>query len=80
MGLGTNSPVTIGWDNIVDPQLLADLLNTQMQCVGVELLACHVSEDGSGQVHQTSSLVVSRVTPSVALLSLLGAVGVQLCR
>ena len=50
-----------------------------MQCVGIELFACHVPEDGGRQVHQTSGLVVGCVTPSVALLSLLGTVGVELC-
>ena len=73
------SPVAIGWNDIVDAQLLANLFDAQMQCVGVELFTGHIAHDSSWQVHEASSLVVRGISPAVALLSLLGSVGVELC-
>jgi hypothetical protein len=36
-GRGEGSPVTVGGHNIVDSELLADLFNTQVKCVCLEL-------------------------------------------
>jgi hypothetical protein len=71
-------PVAFGWHNVVNLELLCDFLNAQMQRVGVELFSSHVAVDGCGQAHQASSLVLARITPSVALLALARAVGI--CR
>jgi hypothetical protein len=73
-----NSPVTVGWHDIVDAQLLADLLDAQMGHVGVQLLGGHGRSDGSRQVHETRRLVVRRISPAIALASLFGAVWVEL--
>ena len=73
-----NSPITISRNNIVDPKLLADLLNPQMGHISIQLLSSHGRSDGRGQVHQTSGLVVRRITPAIALATLLGAIRVQL--
>ena len=67
-------PVAICWHHIVDLQLLRDLLNAQMQSVCVKLLSSHGRVDGCGQAHQTSSLVLTGISPSVALLALSGTV------
>jgi hypothetical protein len=75
---GGNSPITISWNNIVDPELLADLLNPQMGHVCIQLLSSHGRRDGRGQVHQTSRLVIRRIAPAIALATLLGAIRVQL--
>ena len=68
-------PITISRDDIVDPQLLADLLNAQMQSVRLKLLASEVGHDHGGQTHQTCCLVLLLVTPAVALLAPFDAIG-----
>jgi len=40
-------PITISRDNIVDPKLLADLLDTEVQSVCFKLLVSHVGFDHS---------------------------------
>lgn len=64
---GSSLPVTIGWYDVVDAQLLGDFLDAQMQRVRFELLGRHVGHDGRRQAHQSSSLVLCLVAPSVAL-------------
>ena len=71
-------PVTIRWDDIIDPELLADLLDTQVRHVGIELLSSHGRRDGSGKIHEACSLVLRSIAPSVALATLLGAVRIEL--
>lgn len=68
-------PVAVCWDHIVDAQLLADLLDAKMKRVRLKLLAGHVGHDGGGQAHEASSLVLRRLTPTAALLSLARAIG-----
>ena len=72
------SPIAIRRHNIVDPKLLADLLDTQVSDIGIQLLRGHGRLDGGRQVHQASGLVVSSIAPAVALATLLRAVGIQL--
>ncbi|KAI6776350.1 hypothetical protein HG530_000295 [Fusarium avenaceum] len=62
-------PIAVSWDDVVDAKLLGDFLDSQVQRIGLELLACHVGQDGSGQAHETSGLVLGCITPSVSLLS-----------
>lgn len=73
-----NSPIAVSRDHVVDPQLLADLLNPQMRNIGVQLLGSHRRSDGSWEIHQPSRFVVCRIAPPVSLPSLLGAVGIEL--
>ena len=75
---GLYSPIAIRRHNIVDPELLADLLDAQVSDIGIQLLRGHGRRDGSGQVHQARRLVVSGIAPTVALATLLRAIGVQL--
>ena len=67
-------PVTIRWDDIVDAELLADLLNTEMKRISLKLLIGKVCHDHRGQAHETGSLVLLRIAPTVALLALLDPV------
>jgi hypothetical protein len=76
--MGRHIPITVSWDHIVDPKLLADLLNTQVQSVCLELLAGEVGHDHRGKTHETSSLVLLLVTPAVTLLAPLYAIAVNL--
>ena len=62
-------PVTIGWDDIINSQLLADLLDSQMQCVGLKLFASHVRNNSCGKTHEASGFVFGCITPSVSLLA-----------
>jgi len=73
-----SSPISVRRYHIVDPQLLTNLLNTQVRYVGIELLSSHGRGDGRGQIHQARRLVLRRVAPSVVLAPLLGAIGIQL--
>jgi hypothetical protein len=61
--------ITIRRDNIVDAELLADLLNTKMQCISLKLFIGEVCHDHRGQTHETGSLVLLSITPTVALLA-----------
>lgn len=47
-----------------------------MQGVGLELFTGHVGDNGRGQTHQASSLVLRGITPSVALLASARAVSI----
>lgn len=71
-------PIAICRHNIVDPELLADLLDAQMSDIRVQLLRGHGRLDGSRQVHQTSRLIIRSITPPVALATLLRAIGIVL--
>lgn len=51
-----------------------------MESVGLELLAGHVGDDGSGKAHQTGSLVLGRFAPTVALLATSRAIMVGACK
>ena len=62
-------PITIGRDDIVDPEFLADLLDTQVKGVSFELFICHVGHDHSGQSHKPSSFILLGISPSVSLLT-----------
>lgn len=73
-----DSPVAISGNNIVDPELLADLLNPQMGHISIELFRGHGRSDCGGQVHEASGLVVRSITPTITLATLLGAIRVQL--
>lgn len=42
------SPIAIGWDHIIDPQLLTDLFDTQMQSISIQLLAGHIAQHSGG--------------------------------
>lgn len=64
-----NEPITIRRDNIVDTELLTDLLNTKMQCISLKLFIGEVCHDHRGQAHETGSLVLLSITPTVALLA-----------
>lgn len=66
---GADLPIAISWNDIVDPQLLADLLDSQMQRVGLELLARHVRLDHCRQTREVGRLVVGGIAPSVSLLA-----------
>ena len=66
---GRNLPVAISRDDIIDPELLTNLFNTQVKSVGLELFAGHVGHDRSWKSHQTSCLVLCGVTPTVSLLA-----------
>lgn len=68
-------PITIGGHHVVDAQLLANLLDTEMQRVGLELLAGHGRENGGRKAHEASRLVLRRVAPAVALLATARPVG-----
>jgi hypothetical protein len=76
--MGKDSPVAISRNNIVDPELLADLLNPQMGHVCIQLLSSHGRSNCGGQVHKASGLVVRCITPTITLATLLGAIRVQL--
>ena len=78
MEMDTDSPVAVGWNNVVDPELLADLLNPQMGHISIELFRSHGRSDCGGQVHEASGLVVGCITPTITLATLLGAIRVQL--
>ena len=71
-------PVAVSGNNVVNPQLLADLLHAQVGDICIELLGSHGRGDGRRQVHQASGLVVGGITPPVPLAPLLRAVGVEL--
>ncbi len=45
------SPITIRGHDIVDPQFLADLLDTQVDNVGIKLLGGHGCGDSCRQIH-----------------------------
>lgn len=68
-------PITISRDDIVDPQLLANLLDAQMQSVRLKLLASEVGHDHGGQAHQTCCLILLLVTPAVTLLAPFDTIG-----
>lgn len=72
---GRHIPIAIAWNHIVDPKLLTDLLNTKVKCVSFKLLASEVRHDHGRQAHETGSLVLLLVAPTVALLAPLGAIG-----
>lgn len=72
-------PVTITRDHIVDPKLLADLFDAQVQGVSLKLFAGEVRHDHRGQAHQTGGLVLLLVSPAVALLAPFHAIGRGLC-
>lgn len=72
-------PIAICWDDIIDPQLLTDLFDAQMQSVSFELLICHVGHNHGRKTHQSSSFILLRITPPIALLALLGAIGIEFC-
>lgn len=40
-----------------------------MECVSLKLFAGHVGDNGSGQAHEASGLVLGSVAPSVPLLA-----------
>ncbi len=42
-----SSPISVRRNHIVDPQLLTNLLNTQVRYVGIKLLSSHGRGDGS---------------------------------
>ena len=71
-------PIAIRRNDIVDPELLADLLNAQMRDIRIELLRRHGRCDGSRQIHQARRLIISSVAPPVALAALLRAIRVVL--
>ncbi len=66
---GRGLPVAICRDHIIDPELLADLFNAQVQSVSLELFAGHIGRDGSRKTHQAGCLVLCNITPAVPLLS-----------
>ena len=72
------SPIAIRRHNIIDPQLLANFLNTQVRHIRIQLLGRHGRRDGSRQVHQAGRFVIGGITPSIALATLLGAIRVEL--
>ena len=67
-------PISIRRDDIVDAELLTDLLDTQMQHIGIELFSGHGRTDRCREAHEAGSLVLINVTPSVALLAAFGAI------
>lgn len=69
-----NIPVSISGNNVVNLELLGDFLDAKMQGVGLQLFACHVGDDGGRKAHQSGGLVLSRFTPTVALLAALGTI------
>lgn len=69
-------PVAISRHNIIYLQLLANLLNTEMQGVGLELFAGHVCDDGGWKAHEAGSLVLRGIAPSVALLAAARSIGI----
>jgi hypothetical protein len=70
-------PISIRRDNIVDAKLLANLFDSQVERVGLKLFAGHVGENGRGQTHKTGGLVLRNITPSVALLTAPGTIGLR---
>jgi hypothetical protein len=71
---GSDIPVAICWDNIVNLKLLTDFLNTQMQSISLKLLAGHVGHDSSWKSHQASCLVLSCIAPAISLLAASGSI------
>lgn len=63
-------PITFAGDDIIDSQLLADFLDAEMQGVRFELLLGQLAGERSLQAHETSSLVLKDVAPSIALAAL----------
>ena len=78
MEMDTDSPVAVGWNNVVDPELLADLLNPQMGHISIQLLSSHGRSNCGGQVHEAGGLVVRCITPTITLATLLSAIRIQL--
>ena len=72
---GLHVPISIRRDNVVDAKLLANFFDSQVEGVGLELFAGHVGENGRGQTHKTGGLVLRNITPSVALLTAPGTIG-----
>ena len=66
---GTGLPVAICWDNIIDSELLAYLLNAQMKSVRLKLFASHVRHNRRRESHETCSFILRRVAPTVSLLA-----------
>jgi hypothetical protein len=69
-GIEASLPVVIGWDYVVDLELLSDLRDAHMDEIRVNLLRGHVGFDIDGKTHQASSLVVFLGTPSGLSLAL----------
>ena len=78
MGGELDLPIAIRRHDIINPQLLADLLDPQMRDISVQLLGRHGRRDGCRQVHQAGGLVVRSITPPVPLATLLGAIRIEL--
>lgn len=70
-------PVAVSRHNIVDLQLLANLLDSKVEGVCLELLAGHVRDDSSGKAHEASGLILGSITPAVTLLTTARAIGVR---
>jgi hypothetical protein len=79
LGRRRRGPITIRRDDVVDTKLLADLLNTKMQRISFELLVGKICHDQSWKPHEACSLILLRVSPSVALLTLLQSIGRGIC-
>jgi hypothetical protein len=77
---GLYPPIIVTRNNIVDPQLLANLFNTKMQDIGIELLSSHGGLNRSWKTHQACCLVVVGSPPSVAPLADTRALGIDICR
>lgn len=71
---GSDIPVTISRDNIVDTKLLADFLNSQMKGISLKLLVGHICHDLSRKTHKSRDFILLRVSPAVALLPFLDAI------
>ena len=71
-------PIAISRHDIVDPELLADLLDAQVSDIRVQLLRGHGRLDSGRQVHQTRRLVIRGITPPVTLATLLRAIRIVL--
>jgi hypothetical protein len=79
LGRRRRRPITIRRDDVVDTKLLADLLNTEMQRISFELLVGKVCHDQSWKPHEACSLILLRVSPSAAFLTLLRSIGRGIC-
>lgn len=70
LGSRRRGSISFVGNNVIDPQLLADLLNSQVQRVRFELFLGQIADESSGQAHETSGLVLEGIAPPIALATL----------
>lgn len=66
---GINIPVAVGWYDIVDSELLANFLNSEMEGICFELFTGHICHDCGRKSHEACSFVVGCIAPAVSLFA-----------